>query len=333
MIGVEIRADCVTGVVADLSPNIIYRHAEDISPDADQQSLLDCARRVIRLACDQARKSHLPLLGLGLGLPGLVDIKKRIWLCFPDLNLDAISLDPLLEGNEDIPLYVGNEAHFSALGESYFGELRNCETALYLTIGMGISGGIVVNENVVPGASGLAGDFGHMVLDPRGERCACGGQGCWDTLASQKALQRRIAQTIDGGGKSYLQTLGANHRREPRLAMILQAAAAGDALVVQALHETGRWLGVGIANLINVINPEILVLGGSLTAAYPYLQEAIEAEVSHRALRWQREHCKILLARYREDACLIGAVATIFWNILNDPERARLPWFPSLARR
>jgi len=323
VIGVEIRADCITGVVADLSPTILCRYSEDIPIHEGKEEILDRTRRIIRRTCDEAQGSKLPVLGLGLGLPGLVDIKKKILLSAPDLGLHDIPLDAVLGSSDGIPLFVGNEAHFSALGESYFGELRASETSLYLSIGMSISGGILVNENVMPGASGLAGNFGHMVVDPAGELCPCGIQGCWDTLASQKALYRRIELQAANGGPSLVPTSGRQDLRSLNLALILQAAAAGDRLVLDALHETGRWLGRGIANLINVISPEYLVLGGPLTAAYPYLQDSIDQEISRRTLRWHREGCKITLARYRDDACLIGAVATIFWNVLNDPETAR----------
>lgn len=323
VIGAEIRGDCITAVVTDLSPTILWRHREDIRGVSKLNDILDCAHQVLNLACEQAKHSGLPILGLGLGVPGLADIKNNILLSAPELGWGEIDLNPLMEENGDIPFYIGNEAHFSALGDSYFGASRNSETSLYISLGDSINGGIVVNENVLPGGSGLAGEVGHMSLDPSGERCSCGAYGCWNTVANQRALLRRVRQAVAAGKNSCVVEMTGGNLSNLTFAQVLQAAHAGDDVVLDALRETGYWLGVGMANLINLINPEYLVLGGSLSAAYKFFQKAMEEEIVARALHWQRERCRVTLSRYGEDDCLIGAVATVFWNILNDTEGAR----------
>ena len=320
IIGIELKLDIIKAVITDVEPKIIWR--KEVIPESfknsDEYFLI--VKRVIQEACDVARNYQLPILGIGLGLPGLLDIETNKLLAAPELGWQNIDLNSLIIGNEDIPFFTGNEAHMAALGECYFGSSKKSQTTIYLDWGLQMSGGIIINEDVVPGSLGLAGEVGHVSLNPEGEQCTCGNWGCWNTYVNQKAIIERIKIAINNGEKSIIQELCNGDITRIRNSMVLKAVESGDEVVLSALHETGRWLGIGIANYINLFNPEFIILGGALSWSYQIVLPEILKEINLRAMPWQRESCQIKPAKYLEDGCLVGAVATVIWNLFNNPE-------------
>ena len=320
IIGIELKPDIIKAVITDVEPKIIWR--KEVIPksfkNSDEYFLI--VKCVIQEACDVARNYQLPILGIGLGLPGLLDIETNKLLAAPELGWQNIDLNSLMIGNEDIPFFTGNEAHMAALGECYFGSSKKSQTTIYLDWGLQMSGGIIINEDVVPGSLGLAGEVGHVSLNPEGEQCTCGNWGCWNTYVNQKAIIERIKIAINNGEKSIIQELCNGDITRIRNSMVLKAVESGDEVVLSALHETGRWLGIGIANYINLFNPEFIILGGALSLVLPDRITRNFKEINLRAMPWQRESCQIKPAKYLEDGCLVGAVATVIWNLFNNPE-------------
>jgi len=331
VVAAEVRRSGVTAVVTDLPARILWRQQQDSAETTTPAEILSCTRSLLAQATDEAERSGLPVFGVALGLPGLVDIGANRLLCAPETGWGPLDLNPIFPEREGIPFYIGNEAHMSALGESYFGPARRSEALVYLSLGLRLAAGVVINSNVLPGGRGLAGEAGHMSLDPHGERCSCGSRGCWTMTAGMGALFERIQRGLAGGQPSRLVERSRGRLEPLTVAAIAQAAALEDPLALSALAETGRWLGIGLANLVNLVDPETIVLGGALSPVVEFMLPSLNAEMSRRALCWQNRQIEVALARFREDACLIGAVATVFWNILNDVEGARRP-FETSAR-
>ena len=315
IIGVNIEANGVRAIVTDVAPNILWRKEIELHNQISLDELFTETKKLMDEACSVARSFNHPILGLGLGIPGLVDIEKNRLLAAFELNWKDFDLNQLMIGNEDIAFYVGNEAHMSAMGESYFGESKKSDTILYLHWGIEISGGIVINEDVVPGSQGLAGEVGHFVMKPDGDRCSCGNQGCWNTFVNLRSICERIARISN-------KELDPKFSNQPYISIqqIINRVKTNDPVVLQALEETGKWLGIGIANYINVLNPEFVIIGGPFSDLYEKIRSVIENVVAQNALVWQRNACQIKTSIYQKDACLIGAVATVIWNILNNPE-------------
>ena len=315
IIGVNIEANGVRAVVTDVAPNILWQKEVTLNNQIDLNELFTETKNLIDEACAVARSFNYPILGLGLGIPGLVDIEKNRLLAAYELNWKDFDLNQLMIGNEDIAFYVGNEAHMSAMGESYFGESRKSDTILYLHWGIEISGGIVINEDVIPGSLGLAGEVGHFVMQPDGNLCSCGNRGCWNTFVNLRSICERIARIRK-------KDLDPKFLFQPNISIqqIIYRIKTDDPVVLEALEETGKWLGIGIANYINVLNPEFVIIGGPLSIVYEKIKPVVEEVVGQNALVWQRNACQIKTSIYQKDACLIGAVATVIWNILNNPE-------------
>ncbi len=320
IIGAEIGVDYVSVLLTNLSSEVLWRRYQKMTGRTNVDGVLGLTQRLLAEAYLEAGKSDVPLLGLGLAVPGLVDISSGTLLFAPYLGWTDVPLRRLIESQMDIPVYIGNEAHMAALGESYFGAARDSDYVLYVSAGFGLSGGIILNGNVLPGAAGLAGEIGHMMVDPGGKRCNCGNLGCWETLASQQALHTRIQEAIASGQISSLAQTTRGNLEGLSLPGILEAARSHDQVALQSLQETGYWLGIGIANLINLLNPQLLVLGGTLSLAHEFILPIIHQVVADRALRWPCKTCDIKLASYKEDAGVMGAVATVYWEILNHPQ-------------
>ncbi|MEJ2148652.1 MAG: ROK family protein [Chloroflexota bacterium] len=321
IIGADIGVDYISVIAANFAVEIVARRYENTSELTTSQEILDRAVAVIHEVYQEVTATSLgqPVFGIGLGLPVLVDSATGTLLFAPNLSLHDIAVRELMEKEFSIPVYVDNEANLAALGETYFGAGRESNYVLYVVSSVGLGGGIVIDGRLMTGAAGFAGEFGHMTLDPAGLRCSCGNFGCFETLVSQRALYRRIRSAVGTGKPSLLVEATEGDLNRLTVPMIVEAAEEGDVVARTALEETGNWLGIGIASLINALNPERVVFGGTLSIAHEYLLPVVKEVVAKRALRWSNETAEIVIAEHGPDASVIGGIAAIYRQILSNP--------------
>ena len=323
ILGAEIGVDFVAVVLTNFAADVLWRCRESTVGINDQGAILRRAVALIHTARAQAEALGSPphILGLGLGAPGLVDVASGTLLFAPNLRWSDVPLRQMLEAEFDFPVWVDNEANMAALGESYFGAARGADFVLYVSAGVGLGGGIVLNRRILSGATGFAGEVGHMTMDPAGPRCNCGNTGCWETHVSQWAVFQRVRQAVASGQPSWLEKATDGALNLLTVPLVVEAAQRGDAVARKALEETGRYLGIGLANLINALNPQRVVLGGIMSLAHEFLWPSLQAEVRERALRWPRETAEIVIAAYGEDSCLMGGIATVYHHVLSQPRQ------------
>ncbi len=331
IIGVEMGVDFISVVLTDFAARVIWRHQERTDRREQQGAILRRAFANIEAAAEQARAHSLNVLGLALGVPGLVDVESGTLLYAPNLQWENVPLRQLFRARFDFPVFVDNEASIAAFGETYFGVARGARNVLYVSAGVGIGGGLVLDGRIYPGGSGFAGEVGHMTLEPDGLPCACGNRGCWETLASQSAVFRRIHEGIAAGEMSLLARFQNGKREQLTIPVIVRAAQEGDTIARRALHDTGKYLGIGLANLVNALNPEMVVFGGILSLAKEFLLPVIQQTISERALRWSSQTAQIVVAAHGSDACVMGSVAMVYDQILRQPFQA--PRAPRVASR
>lgn len=322
IIGAEIEVKFGSVILTDLAAHVLWRQEVDFADNDEPDAVLDCIAQLIRQACSKAAETNRHVLGLGISLPGLVDVSSGVLLFAPNMRWSDVPVKRWLEKEFDIPIYVDNKANMAALAESYFGSARDSEYVLYINITAGVGAGIVLNQRIMAGASGLAGEVGHMTLNPDGPECNCGSRGCWETYVSALAVFRRTRKAILDGAESKLADVVRDGFERITIPLMVEAARKGDQVALNSLKETGYYLGVGLANLINTFNPQKVVLGGYVTQAYEFLLPVIGKTVQERALRWPREAADIVVATYLNDASLMGAVATVYGQILSNPNRA-----------
>ncbi len=187
-----------------------------------------------------------------------------------------------------------------------------------------MGGGFLSNGQLRRGASGMAAEYGHMTVDPHGELCNCGNYGCWETTVSQNSLYKKVINAVLSGEPSIIVERTQGQWKHLSVEMIVEAAQAGDKVAIRALEEIGHSLGIGIASLLNALNPEIVVLGGILSIASEFLFPVVNDEIQKRALQWNRESVKVVRAAHGSDACVKGGTATVYQSILS---QAKLPTY------
>ncbi len=325
IVSCEIGVDFLEVLVTDFAPDVIWQTKESTSPNTSQHEIFERMLVLLRLAIEKGKSVAGHLFGVAVGVPGMVDQATGTLLFAPNLKWRNVPVLALLEQESfGAPIFVDNEANMSALGEHYFGAAQGYNEILYLSGNVGLGGGFLRNGQLCRGANGVAAEYGHMTIDPQGELCNCGNYGCWETLVSQNGLFKTIARMLKNGETSILteQTAGCLERLS--IEMIVKAAQAGDPLALRALEKTGHFLGLGIASLLNALNPEIVVFGGILSIASDFLFPAMNAEIQKRALPWSREEVKIVRAAHGSDACVKGGIATVYQTVLSQHTSAQL---------
>lgn len=319
IIGLEIGVDFILAILTDFRAHVLWRHREDTNQAEGQEVILARALAILRQALAAGQSTHSPVLGIGVGVPGLVDIPSGTLLFAPNLHWYDVPLREVFSRQFNVPVFVDNDANISALGEKYFGVAQGSKDFIYLSIGVGLGGGIVLNGQLYRGIGGYAGEIGHMTIVDDGECCNCGNRGCWETLVSQTAVIKRVQKAIEAGNASLVSQLVEGRLERISIPLIVRAAGKGDQVARQALEETGTYLGIGIANLINAFNPEWIILGGVVSLASDYLLPAIERTMEKRSLIWARRMVRVTASSYGADACVMGGVALVLHDILSRP--------------
>jgi predicted NBD/HSP70 family sugar kinase len=259
-----------------------------------------------------AESPDLHVVGLGVSVAGIVRVADGFVHLAPNLGWVDVPLANLLVdrlsgdlGITDLDVVIGNEADLGALAEHVRGAGSGTRDMVYVSGEIGVGGGIVVDGRPLVGRSGYAGEIGHMVVNPEGRPCHCGSIGCWETEIGQRALLRHMGWA-DGGDHEVVDA-------------IMREASAGSQRALDAFAEVGTWLGIGLASLINVLNPQRVVLGGVFARAFSYLIDAARVEVDRRSLGPARAVTAITPATLGEDSSLVGAAEMAFTPVLADP--------------
>jgi predicted NBD/HSP70 family sugar kinase len=247
------------------------------------------------------------LIGIGVGIAGLVRREGGLVAIAPNMDWRNVDLVETIsrEFAIELPIRVGNEADLAVLAESRRGVAVDARHVVFVGAEVGIGGGLIVDGMPVRGALGFGGEVGHMPLNPLGRTCRCGSIGCWETEAGQASLLTRASRDPGTGLDGVL--------------AVLADARAGDPLALAALDEVAAWIGRGVALLINVLNPELVVLSGLFGRIHPFVAERIDREIDRLALPAARAGVRVVASRLGTDAPLLGAAEAAFEPFLADP--------------
>lgn len=306
--GIDLGGTKIYAALADLTGQIL---AELKIPTRAQEGAEAVIHRLAATVVQLQEKAGRadPPLALGVGAPGPLNAATGVVYQAPNLGWRDVPLKEKLERLLGIPVYVDNDANLAALGEHRWGAGQGAEHMVYITVSTGVGGGLILGGRLYRGASHGAGEIGHMVVDPRGPRCGCGSFGCLEALASGTAMARAARRLVEEGrGKGILAAAGGDPESITSLA-VAQAAAAGDEEARAIISEAGRALGIGVASLINLLNPAVVVLGGGAMRVGSLLWEAMAEEVGRRALEASRRAARIVPAALGERSGVLGAVA------------------------
>ncbi len=318
-IGTEIGVDFCSISLTNFVARPIWRKRVTVDPKIGQIAFIERVGDLVQEALGHGGPSDSKPLGIGVGVPGLVDIARGELQFAPNLKWSNVPLRDLLAQRFDLPVFVENDANAAALGEYYFGVARGVENFIYLSADVGLGGGIVLGGKLFRGSGGYAGEVGHITIDPDGEVCGCGRKGCWELKVGPRAVVREIRNKLRNGADSLIRELAQDRLESITFVQVIAAAEAGDGVAQAALQDVAQWLGIGIANLVNTFNPELIVLGGSLALASKILTPVIEATVREQALRPSQQVLRFAISAHGSEACVVGAAALVLDEILRYP--------------
>jgi len=253
------------------------------------------------------------LIGLGIAAAGILDTKKGIVTTSPNLpHWYNVPLRDILTEKLDVITYIINDANAATLGEHRFGAGRGLDNMVYLTVSTGIGGGIIVDGELYSGADGCAGELGHMTIEVNGPQCHCGNFGCLEALASGWAVAKAAITRINSGEKSSIIELADGTLESISAEIVAEAARQGDRLAIDIVAEAANYLGVGLANLVNIFNPELIVIGGGLSKMGGMLLKPARKVLKERAFQLPADTVRVVRARLGSNAGIIGAAAYVF---------------------
>ncbi len=302
VIGVDLGGTNTRTALLSRDGVILDRHRVSTSAAEGWRQVV--ARLVENIAQHQknAMGKGLNVSAAGVGAPGVIQIDRGIVVKspnFPDWN--NLPLKEELEKALHIPVFIENDANAAALGEQWLGAGRGINSMILLTLGTGVGGGIILNNQIWQGADGMAGEIGHMTLIPDGRLCRCGNTGCLEMYASARGIVQSYREAVKSPGIAATGELSSQQ--------IYKAAMDGEPIARKVMKDMGRMLGIGIANLINIFNPQMIVLGGGVKDAWQLFIDSTQEEVMRRAFKVPAERTKIVPSILGDDAGMIGAAA------------------------
>jgi glucokinase-like ROK family protein len=318
-VGIEIGVEFISIILTNFVADVLWRQRISMAEDATPFEIIEQAENMIDGAISFGKNQGLSLLGIGVGVPGLVDQSQGKLVFAPNLKLSNMPLRLMWTQRFNSPIFIENEANSAALGEYFFGAAHGKEDFIYMSTGVGLGGGIMVGGQLFKGSNGYAGEIGHTTIYAGGEICGCGSSGCWETYVGPRAIVRRIRQTISDGATSIIPEMVEGNMKKVTIDVVVDAAKRNDSVALTALQQVGIDLGVGISNLINIFNPELVIMGGALSLASPWLINVIHDSLQNRVLPHLLEKVSVIPSSLGLDSCVMGAVALVLDDVVREP--------------
>lgn len=297
----------LAGVVNLESGKLVGTGKKKTRQPHEQDDLIKRIASVANEAIEEAKVDPKKLSGIGIGAAGMVNRQKGILLNAVNLGLQEVPLAEPLSDIYKVPCRVGNDVEVATLGEMRFGAGKSSEDFICIFVGTGIGSGIVIGGKQYRGATGTAGEIGHMILEPDGKPCGCGAMGCLEAYASRTAVAKQILADVNRGLETMVRDKIDLTKGILRSKALAQAVQANDEVVVRAVDQAARYMGMGMANVVNLLNPQRIILGGGLVEALDHYFDVACREAKYRALRIASKKLEIVKAELGDYAGIVGA--------------------------
>ena len=311
VIGVDMGGTKILAAVVNAEGKILGTAKIPTKADKGASVVIDRIAHCIQKAVDKSRVDTASLQAVGIGAPGPLDPGTGVVIFAPNLGWTDVPLKTELENRVGIPTFVDNDVNVGTLGEHAFGVGQGVSTLVGIFVGTGIGGGIIMDGKLFHGASKTAGEIGHIIVKAGGPRCGCGTRGCLEALASRTAITRQLQKAIvKKGKKSVLPELTGGDLKLIRSGALAKALRRNDKLTVKVFKKATKYLGVGIASIVNFLNPEMIVLGGGVVEALDdsFLDDIKDVATAY-ALPNTLNGVQIVKAQLGDDAGILGAAA------------------------
>ena len=313
-IGIHINK-FVTGVVLmNLQGQVLAMEKYSTDKEfAGQNEFVDVLIQAVDRVIESSGINREKILGIGVGAPGPIDYESGMMLTPPNMPiLNYLPLREILEENTGFPVFLNKDTNVIAFGEYWCGEAKDCNTLVYVDADMGIGSGLIIDGKLNIGANGIAGEFGHITLDINGPLCNCGNKGCLEAVSSGIAVLKALSRQLEQKEKHPLY----QKRNELLIEDVFEMAKKKDMLTMSILNQSAYYLGVAVSSLINILDPEIVIMGGILIQRYPMYFDIVKDVADQRKVKGAKEN-RMLVSSLKESAGAIGAgeiVADHFFN-------------------
>jgi glucokinase len=317
-IGIDLGGTKISTALVDATGKIIARDYRETRAVEGQKAvverMVDAAHRVM----GEAGIAPAQVIAVGVCAPGPIDSRTGVVTAPPNLpGWKNVPLKQLIEGPLGITTFLENDANAAALGEHRFGAGRGVQNMIYVTASTGIGGGLILNGQLYGGTTGAAGEIGHMTVLPWGPYCGCGNRGCLEALASGTAIAREGRELVRRDVPTLIAELAAGHPERVTAKLVAEAAEKGDIEAQEVLAEAMVYLGVGMANLVNLFNPELIVIGGGLTNMGERLFGPVRRAIERRAFPAPAGVVKVVPAELGDDVGVLGAAAVAMAQVIS----------------
>lgn len=301
-IGIDLGVNYLLGVLTDLKGNIHIEKQMTFKNLSYEDIEIKLFETIDFLLTSTPECPH-GVIGIGVGVPGIVDKDSNILLA-PNLNWRNVNLKAVLQDRYALPIIIENEANAGAYGEKQFGAGKEFENVIYVSAGIGIGVGLILNGSLYKGFNGFSGELGHMTIQAGGAKCRCGNEGCWELYASEQALLRQ-AEKLD---------IPADMQDLEGLVIL---AESGNEKVIKLFEQAGDYLGIGINNIINIFNPQQVIIGNRLAYSKKWLKESLNKRVTNQALWFQQNNLQIDFSELSTRSTALGVAAFSIENFLS----------------
>ena len=316
LVGVDLGSFYTRVVVTDIRGSLVYKQESKTGMPDGRDLVLSRTLKAIHKAIDDSGTPKSAFRGIGIGHSGVIDVSKGLVLSFPRPGQMAewknVPLRDILEREFGVPCLLEDSVRAIATAEKHFGLGKGLDDFIYVDVGMGIGAAIVLDGKLYRGPGGSAGEFGHMTVDEHGPLCCCGNYGCLETLASCGAIIQSVKSAIEKGVDSKVRELAQGDLNRSSIEIIGQAAMQNDSLSFRVLHEAVSHIGVALADVVNLLNPHVLIFGGALFRSAPELfLEPLKRTIKQRALEKSANEVQLKISTLGSEAGALGAARLI----------------------
>jgi len=304
-IGIDLGGTNIAAGVINSEGKLLITDSIPTRNERDSKEIINDMIQLVETLIRNSGFKRTEFKAIGIGIPGIADDNTGNVVYCVNLNWENISLKEPMETSLQIPVFIGNDATVAGVAEYGIGKMKNYKNGIFLTLGTGVGSGVIIDGKAFTGSHGIGTEIGHMVVGDNFYDCNCGRNGCLETFASATALIKYTEKELNAGRKSTLQESIKTSKLDAR--MIFDAAKNGDELALESVDRLVKYLAIGISNLINIIDPEIFLLGGGVSKAGDFLLDKIRLEVENNKSFRKIDSGIIQLAELENDAGIIGA--------------------------
>jgi glucokinase-like ROK family protein len=323
LVGVDLGSFFLRIVITDINGEIVYRSQARTEMKAGRERVLEKTFLCIHQAIRESNISPKLIKGIGIAHSGVIDSEAGVVLYYPRPGQMAewknVPLREIFEKEFDLPCLLEDSVRTATIAERSFGAGKELNNFLYIDVGMGIGVGIFIDGKIYRGAGGRAGEFGHITVNENGPLCSCGNTGCLETVASCGAIIQNVRTAIERGIDSKIRELAGGDLDKVSIELIAQAAEEDDSLAYRVLQRSASSIGIGLANLVNLLNPRVLIFGGALFREIPQLiADPLRRIIKQRSLEKSAQEVHLVVSTLGGDASALGAARLIAETVVED---------------